>query len=312
MQKDSALYNFTQTLQGQIFYAAFLKNLSDEQRQDWTNRSPVMNIKRGYAESPNWIFVQALEFAPEPLTVEKFRRRAVYSSPSLTLALLELLASEQYFDPIDGAYHLTTKGHAEAEKIRKFRNNSFHGFDPISSDISAKIEHYMKRIILASLEVNTISTTSLIHSRKRAPESDAPALAKIVQYGSDFNAFRDDAHMAAFGEYDVEGHVWEAFTYIKTEQAKTVAELYEKLAYRGYYTQDWQAALNHLEGRGWVEQTTGIYQATEKGLDISQKIETKTDTLFYAPWDVLSEDEYLDLTTLMQELSEVCQALTAS
>ena len=313
MQKDSALYNFTQTLQGQVFYAAYMKNLSDEQRQDWTNnRNQVMNIKRGYAESPNWIFVQALEFAPEPLTVERFRRRAVYSSPSLTRALLELLASEQYFDPIEGEYHLTKKGHAEAEKIRQFRINTFEGFEPISPDISAQIEGYMKRIILASLEVDTISTWSLVHSRKRAPEKDAPALAKIVQYGSDFNAFRDDAHMAAFGEYDVEGHVWEAFSYIKNQQATTVADLYEKLAYRGFYTQDWQLALDTLVNRGWLEVRNGIYATTSKGLEVSQDIEAKTDSYFYEPWEVLSAAEYSDLITKMQELSDACQALTAS
>lgn len=310
MQKDSALYDFTQTLQGQIFYAAFRTNLSDEQRQEWSNRDPIMNIKRGYAESPNWVFVQALEFAPDPLTVERFRRRAVYSSPSLTLALLELLASEKYFDPIDNEYHLTEKGLDEAEKIRQFRFNVFDGFAPISPDISAKIEGYMKRIILASLEADTISTRSLIHSRKRAPQSDAPPLAKIVQYGSDFNAFRDDAHMAAYGEYDVEGHIWEALSYITSQQARSARDLYEKLAYRGFYTQDWQTALDTLVHRNWLKETDGNYQATEKALQISQEIEAKTDAYFYAPWAVLSDDEYVDLTVNMQKLSEACQALT--
>lgn len=311
MQKDSALYDFTQTLQGQIFYAAFMTNLSDEQRQEWSKRDPIMNIKRGYAESPNWVFVQALEFAPEPLTVERFRRRAVYSSPSLTLALLELLASEKYFDPVDSEYHLTEKAHAEAEKIRQFRINVFDGFEPISPDISAKIDAYMKRIILSSLDVDTHSIWSLVHSRKSAPQSDAPALTKIVQYGSDFNAFRDDAHMAAFSEYDVEGHVWEAFSYIKNEQAHTASDLYEKLAYRGFYTQDWQATLDTLVQRAWLEVTDGTYHATERGLKISQEIEAKTDAYFYAPWDVLNDDEYMDLTVKMQKLSEACQALTA-
>ena len=157
MEKNSELYNFTQTVQGQVFYAAFLTNLTQEQRDEWTNRPPVMNIKRGYAESPNWIFVQALEFAPEPLTVERFRKRAVYSSESLTAALLELLASEQYFDRIGNEYHLTDKGHEAAHKIGDFRITAFDGFEPISADEIDTLVGYTKRIIDASMKADSSS-----------------------------------------------------------------------------------------------------------------------------------------------------------
>ncbi|MGB7340419.1 MAG: hypothetical protein WBC91_16090 [Phototrophicaceae bacterium] len=311
MKKDSALYNLTQTMQGQIFYAAFMKNLSDEQRNDWSNRPPIMNIKRGYAESPSWIFVQALEFYPDPLNVEKFRKRAVYASPSLTMALLELLSSEHYFDRVGVDYFLTEKGHAEAHKTGMLRTQACEGFEPIATEQIIILENYLSRLIDASLQSEAISTWCLEHSRNRAPDNDAPPLAKVIQYGSDFNAFRDDAHMAAFGAYDIDGHVWEAFNYVQSEQAQAASGLYEKLAYRGFYTEDWHAALSNLENRGWIRQQHDIYTVTDDGLAIMEDVEAKTDAYFFAPWDVLSDEEYDDLITLMNSIIAACQALTS-
>lgn len=312
MHKNSDLYDFTQNLGGQVFFAAFKTHLSQEERDKWTNRPPVMNIKRGYAESPGWLMVQAQEFAPEPLTVERFRKRAVYSAPELTLALLELLASEQYFDRTGEAYHLTEKGQGAIEKSTHFRMTAFDGFEPIDADKIDKIVAYMGRIIDASLQAdNPPGTWCLAHSRNRAPDDSAPALAKLLQFSSDFNSFRDDAHMAATDKHNVEGHVWEAFSYIKNEQANDASSLYENLAYRGFYSEDWQAALNDLAGRGWITQNGNNYAATDEGLAVAQEIESLTDDYFFAPWEVLSDDEYNELITIMKQLSEICQALIA-
>ncbi len=312
MQKKSVLYDFTQNLGGQVFFAAFKTHLTQEQRDDWTNRPPVMNIKRGYAESPGWIMVQAQEFAPEPLSVAKFRKRAVYSAPKLTLGLLELLASEQYFDTVGDDYYLTAKGHEAIEKSANFRKIAFEGFEPIDAGKIDKIVTYTGHIIDESLKADdSPGTWCLAHSRNRAPDKSAPPLAKLLQYSSDFNSFRDDAHMAAFGKHNVEGHVWEAFSYIKDEQANNASSLYEKLAYRGFYTEDWQTALNELAGRGWIMQNGDNYAATDEGLAISKEIEKATDDYFFAPWKTLSDDEYEELINLMQLLSETCQALTA-
>lgn len=313
MEKNSDLYNLTQTVPGQIFYAAFMTNLTQEQRDEWTNRPPIMNLKRGYAESPGWIFVQALEFAPEALTVERFRRRAVYSSQSLTHALLELLTSEQYFDRIGNEYHLTEKGHAEANKTRDFRITAFDGFEPIPADDIEKLVAYTGRIIDGCMKANNPpGTWCIAHSRNRAPDDSAPPLAKLIQYSSDFNAFRDDAHMAAFGAHDVHGHVWEAFSYVKSEQAKNASELYEKLAYRGFYTEDWQAALDELQNRDWIlKNGENYYLSTDKGKAVADDVEAQTNAYFFAPWDVLSDSEYDELIMLMQKISEKCQVLTA-
>lgn len=312
MDKNSELYNFTQTLGGQVFFAAFQTNLTQEQRDEWTNRPAIMNIKRGYAESPGWMMVQAQEFAPEALTVERFRRRAVYSAPKLTLALLELLASEQYFDRIGDEYRLTEKGQGAIEQSANFRRDTFDGFEPIDLQKIETVVGYLQVIIDESLKAShPPGIWCLEHSRNRAPDDSASPLAKLIQFSSDLNAFRDDAHMAAFGKYQVEGHVWEAFSYVKSEQAKTASSLYEKLAYRGFYTEDWQSALDDLDKRAWITRDSDKYSVTDEGLSVAHDVEQLTDAYFYAPWDALSDDAYNELITIINELSSVCQELTA-
>lgn len=310
MEKNSELYDFTQNLQGTVFYAAFVGHVSDELKADWQDRPAIMNIRRGYAESPGWMMVQAVEFAPEALTVERFRRRAVYSAPNLSLAILELLASEKYLDRVGDAYHLTELGKAAADKNLQFRIKAFDGFEPIPLAEIERLEKLMQRVINASMEEGNLPDTWCIrHSRNRAPSEDAPALAKIIQYGGDFNAIRDDAHMAAYGAYSVEGHMWEAFSYIANEQAKSAADLYEQLAYRGFYTEDWQAALNNLTECDWIAKNGNGYVITENGQSVKADIEATTDEYFYKSWSVLSDDEFQELIVIMQKLKDSCQEL---
>jgi Helix-turn-helix family len=310
MEKNSELYDFTQNLQGTIFYSAFVSHVSDEDKQAWQDRPAIMNIRRGYAESPGWMMVQALEFAPEPLSVERFRRRAVYSAPKLSLAMLELLASEKYLDRIGDDYHLTEMGQAAADKNEIFRVKAFEGFEPILIAEIEQLEALMRKIIDASLEADNLADRWCIsHSRNRAPSEDVSALAKIIQYGADFNAIRDDAHMAAYGSHDVNGHVWEAFSFIANNQAKSAADLYEQLAYRGFYTEDWQAALDELIENGWLMKNDSEYAVTDMGNSVKADVGEKTDAYFFASWSILSNTEYDELIMIMKQLNAACQAL---
>lgn len=77
LNKDT--YNLTQTLQGAIFQGAFntyQASLSEDAKNNQPPPHPLMQIRRGYAESPAWMMIQAKEFDPEPLTVEKLMIRA--------------------------------------------------------------------------------------------------------------------------------------------------------------------------------------------------------------------------------------------
>jgi hypothetical protein len=298
--KNAELYDFTQNFQGNLFMAA-MKHYKGELPE----RPALLNLRRGFAESPSWMMIQMIEFAPEGMTVEKFRRRAVYSSPNLSLAMLELLASEGWLDRKGNDYHLTEAGKAEAQKIRQNRIRIFEGFEPIEPAETARLVHLIACVIDACLNAKSPDNWCLRYSRNRAPLDSDSTGAKLMQFGSDFNAYRDDSHMAAYGHHGVEGHIWEAFSLIADGKAKNVADLYAQLAYRGFYSEDWQAALDDLSQRAWIEEG----QVTEKGRKVREAVEAQTNDYFFAPWDVLSAKEFEEMLELMQKYDNRCQEL---
>ena len=170
----------------------------------------LLTIRGGYAESPAWYMIQAAEFDPEPLTVEKLRVRDIYASPSLALALLEMLASEKWLDRRGADYFLTAAGREVVERLKGRPAQFLADIEPLSADEINQIEARLRRIIDASLAAPTPpGSWCLAHSRRRAPADDSPAIVKLFHYFSDFNAFRDDAHMAAFMPREPEGYIWE-------------------------------------------------------------------------------------------------------
>lgn len=314
MEKNAELYNLTQRTQGMIFQAAFKHhqaNMTKEERANQPQPSTLMQLRRGYAESPAWMMIQVAEFHPKPLTVELFRRRAVYAAPGLSAAILEMLASEKLLDRRGKAYHLTDDGQKVLDRLLTIRVKPFADFEPIPTANIDQLENLMSRIIESSMQSDDPpGIWCLEHSRNRAPQ-DASSLAKIIQYASDFNAFRDDAHMAAYGAHDVAGHTWEAFSYVDDAQANSVEALFDKLAYRGFSQEDWAVSLADLAKRGWVEQQDGVYQSTKTGKQIRSVVEAQTDAYFYAPWDCLSTDEFDEFCTLLQTIHDTCQELIA-
>ena len=305
--------NFTQTLQGTMFQAGqkqYFTSLSDEERENQPERPPLLNIRRGYAESVAWMMVQLFEFDPEPLTVEKFRIRAVYSAPRLSQSLLELIASEKWANRIGEDYSLTDEGHALLSNLDKQRNTIFANFEPLPADDLSKLVDMSQRIIQASLDSGDEQVTwCLRHSNKRKPNNSVSDISKLIHVCSDFNAFRDDAHMSAYTEHEVDGMTWEAFSFIHSGQAQTANALFDQLAYRGWTVVEWQDALNCLADKGWIEGDRSGYQSREKGKTISQEVEQKTDARFYAPWDVLSDNEQIEYVSLLNTLNDRCLAL---
>jgi hypothetical protein len=256
--------------------------------------------------------VQAAEFYPESLTVKNLRVRDIYASESLAMALLELMASEKWFDRVGDEYRLSNEGLVMMERVKS------RAWEPITqlqtylkeTDVEG-LEVLIKRTIDASLESGDRQETwCLGYSRNRAPSDDAAALVKINQYCSDYNAFRDDAHMAAFKPLAVDGHVWEAFSFVAAQKATTADTIFDQLAYRGYSRMDYEAALHDLADRGWIHQANGDYSATEQGRDIRQQVEADTDKVFYGPWECLDEQEIGQLHQLMTQLGDELKTIS--
>jgi len=64
------------------------------------------------------------------------------------------------------------------------------------------------------------------------PQMEPGSLAQIDQHLDDLNAFRDDAHIAAWTPTGVDGHTWEVLSFVWNGEANTAEKLVEQLPYR--------------------------------------------------------------------------------
>ena len=135
-------------------------------------------------------------------------------------------------------------------------------------------------------------------SRRIDPGQATPVLVWIDQYLSDLNAYRDDAHLAAWRPYNISGATWEAFTRL-WRGARTLDDVCEQLAFRGHARTAYAAALIELVVRGWLEADSDGYRVTAAGLAVRQEAEAATDRYFYAPWRCLSDSETDELRALL-------------
>lgn len=245
---------------------------------------PILQLQAGQAESPAWFLVQAAEFDPEPLSVERLRVRDIYASERIVAALLEIMAAEQWFDRRGEEYHLRSEGRAVLDRLRANRARRLAALDLPAEPLNRLERRLRERLDRSLLADDPPGTWSLAHSRRRAPADDAPAAERLFQYVADFNAFRDDCHMASWRGLGVEGYVWEAFGLVANGDALTAAALFAALPYRGYGVADYDAALEQLRARGWLARSETGWAATDDGRAIRAAAEAQTDAAFYAPW----------------------------
>lgn len=256
---------------------------------------PILQLQAGQAESPAWFLIQAAEFDPEPLTVERLRTRDIYASERIVAALLEVMAAEKWFDRRGEAYFLRFEGRTALDRIRANRARRL-GALRLPAEPLTRLERCLRDLLDRSLLADDPpGTWSLAHSRRRAPAADAPVAERLFQYIADFNAFRDDCHMASWRGLGVEGYVWETFSLVADGAAPTADALFEALPYRGYSVADYAVALEELRARGWAAKSESGWEPTEEGRAVRAAAEAQTDAYFYAPWADLSPADVLAL-----------------
>lgn len=266
----------------------------------------LLQLRQGYAESPSWFLVQAMEFDPEPLTVANLRVRDVYASERIVAALLELMASARWLDrDATGAYRLSAEGRALTQHIRPRADDILAPAGPARR--AARLAEFLHRIVDAGLRgEGPPGSWCLAHSRRRAPAGDSAPLVRLCQYAEDLNALRDDGHMAAWRPYGTDGYEWEAFDVVCSVHGATGGEIFDLLAHRGYSHVEYGAALTRLADRRWLERRDGgtSYRASPEGRAARAEVERRTDAYFYAAWSALTAAEIAAIRDALVELRD--------
>ncbi len=248
----------------------------------------------------------AYQFSPEKLTEAIYQKRAPYNNPEKIRENLEDAAQAGYLEKEgEGEYQISKKG----KNAIDFVHDQFYGHinrvNQYPSDKLQTLAGLLGALVenAARAELNSgILSLELVQGGH--PEVEPGTLAEVDQLLDDLNAFRDDAHIAAWSPTGVTGQVWEALTFLWNGQASTAEELVEKLPYRNYTVEEYQKALDKLVGLGWAETGDEGYHLTESGKKIRDKAEQDTNEFYFNPWKVLSEEELGTLKGLLAELKD--------
>jgi DNA-binding MarR family transcriptional regulator len=261
-----------------------------------------------------WYFLAvAHDFKPDPATPERFVARTPYAARRRFEDGLSALAERGLMArSAAGEYRITASGQAAFDSVMATVARSLGEIaPPIAPDWLTRLVDLLDRLVAACLAApEPAEKPCLATNRNSDPGPSGPPALRVLQLLADMNAFRDDAHLAAWRPYGTSGHTWEAFTYLWRGDARTADELADKLAVRRFSAEDYSAALDELAARGWIEPAPdGGWQLTAEGQAARQTAEDETDRLYYAPWAALTEPELAELGEGLAALRTSLEAL---
>ena len=248
----------------------------------------------------------AAQLAPKPVSLDLLNKHNPYANPATTKALLADTAEAGYLDP-DGAggYVVSQKGADAIYTVHETFYNYINKINQFSSDKLKELDILLDKLVSACTKADFPGGTFRLDiSHNGHPQVEPASLAKIDQHLDDMNAFRDDAHVAAWTPVGVDGHIWEVLTFIWRGEVNTTEKLVEQLPYRTYLAEDYTATLNELNERGWIEPGKDGYKITVTGKQIRDDAEEATDRNYFSPWQVLTDEEVDRLGELLSELKE--------
>jgi len=249
----------------------------------------------------------------QPVTAELLGKRSPYSALSRYNKTFAALVDEGMMTGDENGYLLTENGRSLVNAVLNGFHKQLATLQPtLTTDLTEvelnRLAELLEQLSQACLNAGDPPGTWCIEHIQGLPLPDKPsALSRIDKVLDDLNAFRDDAHIAAFKPYKIEGHVWELFTALWRKDVANPAEMADKYEGRGHAEADYQQALLDLVRRGWVEEAEqGEYVVTENGRSLREEAETRTDTYYYLPWGGLLPDTE-ELHTLLNKADAALQ-----
>ena len=230
----------------------------------------------------------AYQIAPKNISVELLDKRNPYVNPTWQEKRLADTAKVGYLD-LDGmgGYVISEKG---ANAINAVHGAFYNHINKVNRFPTNKLEELaalLDKLVGACAKTDIPNDTLCLDiSHNGHPKVESGSLAQIDQYLDDMNAFRDDAHLAAWTPTEVSGHVWEVLSFVWNGEADTVEKLVERLPYRNYTAEDYANTLEGLQQRGWIEPGGEDYKVTAEGRKIRDDAESATDTNFFEPWKI--------------------------
>ena len=242
--------------------------------------------------------------APKEASIKDFLDRGPYGNPKQVKEGLKESAER-------GWITLSETGFSATDKAHQFTDKLVGMLVEYSAEVEAAVEAdipllvgYLTRLVEGATAAPFDFKPAFTFGRNYEYEDKTPSMLWVRRHLISLGSYRDDCHQVAWRELDLPGYVFETLTFLWNGEAKTAAELAEKLPFRSYTEEDYAKALEKLAKLGWAEEGEEGYTLTEKGKSVRDEVETKTDENYKAAFSVLSEEELAELTAMLEALAE--------
>jgi len=252
-----------------------------------------------------YLLVAIPAFAPKAVSVEMLNIRSPYTASEHYHALLqELTLADMLSEEPQGQYRINPQG---LNALKETLAGVYQVLGEIRSFPLIKQMDLASRLkVLSDTCLNAPDppgTWCIRHVRRLDPGSRVPMFARIDQFLSELQAFRDDAHLAAWRGIESNGHAWEILSYLWVRREETSEVIFEVLKKRGHPHEHSEHAVELLLRRGWITREEDLLRITTFGTEIRQTAENTTERYFLAPFSKISAVEMEGTTTLLEELS---------
>lgn len=225
---------------------------------------------------------------------EDFRQRDSYSRwPNLEEMFARLMSNGWLVRAYNNRYRVTPRGQGVVQGMVHAGDQFLGSLTPLPPEDLIRLTGQLRIVVDMSIAAPTPPGKWAIMNRFRGLDTATPPLGMIREMCMDLYAYRDDSHLYAWhSTYPLEGYMWNALSLLWTGQAHTPEAMAQHLAFRGYVTEDYRRALEHLITLGWVQFDGERFVTTEQGNTVRSRAENLTDEYFYRPWGVMTNETW--------------------
>jgi flagellar biosynthesis chaperone FliJ len=194
----------------------------------------------------------AIGMEPEPFGLAHVYQCIPYANPKLFRQDFKGAVQRGWLTiSTEGTYRATDKGQQFHNRLNRELQRVYSDLHPLPVMQLKRLNTILGEIITAIKNSQKIDYKPAFEMDLRLAPASGSTLQKIYYQLSHLMAYRDDAYINAWMEKDINGYVWEAFSFIYKGQAQTAAGLAKKLKDQRQYDEDTYAkAINELEARG--------------------------------------------------------------
>lgn len=256
-----------------------------------------------FSESEIDIFIFSQKLDPIAITPNILTSRFPFYSLEYFLTILNKFEKCGLLQKItEDSFTLSESGNRTLRQLEQRRSDALSSYIPLPVNDLMDLTSRLKEVSDSCISVGTPPGKWCIQlCKKHAPAAGSPIMSRIDQIIKELIAFHDDASLSVWKAYCVSGHAWDILTVLWMEEKSTISILQEKLAIRGFSSEQTFLAVEELAKKGLVLVDIDEVKISPFGHEVRKIAEDTIDRYYYAPWKYFSDDFLEKLLFLLNQ-----------